>query len=101
MNQELLDKAVALADRGYQVGFEREDDVNGNVIWVAFVPEMPSCCAQGNSAESAIEALKTVCEYYIYFLLKHGVPVPDPLPREQARDCARTTRAEAEVIKAE
>ncbi len=98
MNKELLDQAIALADRGYQVGVQREDDENGNVIWVAFVPEMPSCCAQEDTAEGAIEALKTVREDYIYFLLKHGVPVPEPAPREPARNSAWTKQADAEVV---
>ncbi len=78
MNKELLDQAIALAARGYQVGVQREDDENGNLVWVAFVPEMPSCFAQGDTVEGAIEALKTVREDFIYFLMKHGVPVPEP-----------------------
>ena len=101
MNQELLDQAVALAARGYQVGLEREDDDDGNQIWVAFVPEMPSCCVQGDTAEDAIEALKTVREDYIYFLMKHGVPVPEPAPREHARETAGARLADAEVVKPE
>ena len=82
MNRELLDQAIRLAARGYQVAVEREEDENGNHVWVAYVPEMPSCSAQGDSVEGAIEALKTVREDYIYFLMKHGVPVPEPKPRE-------------------
>ncbi len=78
MNPRLLEKAVALAARGYQVGFQREDDEDGNDVWVAYVPEMPSCCAQGDTAERAKVALKTVREDYIYFLIKHGLPVPEP-----------------------
>ncbi|MCY3778686.1 MAG: type II toxin-antitoxin system HicB family antitoxin [Chloroflexi bacterium] len=101
MNKELLDQAVALAARGYQVGVQREDDENGNLVWVAFVPEMPSCFAQGDTAEGAIEALKTVREDYIYFLMKHGVPVPEPTPRDPARNDTWTKRAEAEVINSE
>lgn len=85
MNNELLEQAVTLAARGYQVGVQREDDENGNLVWVAFVPEMPSCFAQGDTVEGAIEALKTVREDYIYFLMKHGVPEPKPTPREPAR----------------
>ena len=38
MNNELLEQAVALAARGYQVGVQQEDDENGNLVWVAFVP---------------------------------------------------------------
>ncbi|MCY3979831.1 MAG: type II toxin-antitoxin system HicB family antitoxin [Chloroflexi bacterium] len=88
MNNELLEQAVTLAARGYQVGLQQEDDENGNLVWVAFVPEMQSCYAQGDTVESAIEALKTVREDYIYFLLKHGVPVPEPkpTPMEPARN---------------
>lgn len=87
MNKELLDQAIELASRGYQVGVQREDDENGNGVWVAFVPEMPSCVAQADTVEGAIEALKTAREDYIYFLMKHGVPVPEPTltPQEPVR----------------
>ena len=87
MNRKLLDQAIALAARGYQVGVQREDNENGNPVWVAFVPEMPSCFAQADTVEGAIKALKIVREDYIYFLLKHGVPVPEPklAPKETAR----------------
>ena len=97
MNQELLDRAIVLAARGYQVGVQREDDENGNHVWVAFVPEMPSCFAQGDTVEDAIEALKTVREDYIYFLMKHGVPVPEPKPREPTSDNAWTKPADAVI----
>jgi len=87
MDRKLLDQAIELAARGYQVSVQREDDENGNGVWVAFVPEMPSCFAQADTVEGAKEALKTVREDYIYFLMKHGVPVPEPklTPREPAR----------------
>jgi len=101
MNKELLDQAIALAARGYHVDVQREDDENGNLVWVAFVPEMPSCFAQGDTVEGAIEALKTVREDYIYFLMKHGAPVPEPTPLETARNNTWSKRTEAEVIKPE
>jgi len=78
MDQELLRKAIALAARGYQVQVQKEEGCDGTPIWVAYVPEMPSCLAQADSLEGAKEALKVVREDYIYFRLKRGVPVPDP-----------------------
>ncbi|MCY3832778.1 MAG: type II toxin-antitoxin system HicB family antitoxin [Chloroflexi bacterium] len=101
MNKELLDQAIKMAARGYQVGVQREDDENGDLVWVAFVPEMPSCFAQGATVEGAIEALKTVREDYIYFLLKHGVPVPEPQPRESSRSNVWIKQAITEVVKSE
>lgn len=101
MDQELLDKAIALAARGYQVGVQREDDENGNHVWVAFVREMPSCFAQGDTAQDAIEALKTVREDYIYFLMKHGVPVPEPELQAPAGNRSRTEQADPQVLSAE
>lgn len=101
MNKELLDQAIALAARGYQVGVQKEDDENGNHVWVAFVPEMPSCFAQGDAVEDAIEALKTVREDYIYFLLKHGAPVPEPTHQDPARNNVWTKQADAEIIKSQ
>ena len=103
MKKKLLDQAIALAARGYQVAVQREDDENGNHVWVAYVPEMPSCFAQGDNVEGAIAALKTVREDYIYFLLKHGVAVPEPKPahRESTRDISWIKRADAEIINSE
>ena len=98
MQQKLLYQAITLAARGYQTGLQREDDENGKPVWVAFVPEMPSCFAQGDTVEGAIAALKTVREDYIYFLLKHGVPVPEPTPREATSKTALTEQTEAVVI---
>ncbi len=98
MNRELLNQAISLAARGYHVGVQPEDDENGNLVWVAFVTEMPSCFAQGNTVEGAIEALKTVREDYIYFLMKHGIPVPEPSPREPARKATWTKQVDAAVI---
>lgn len=101
MDQELLSAAKAMAACGYQAGVQREDDENGNHVWVAFVPEMPSCFAQGDSVEDAIEALKTVREDYIYFLMKHGVPVPEPELQAPAGNSSRTEQADAQVIGSE
>ena len=67
MDRELLKKAKTLAARGYQVQVQKEEGPNGTAIWVAYVPEMPSCVVQGDSPEHAKEALKTVREDYIYF----------------------------------
>ena len=80
MDKVLLKQARLLAKRGYQIKVEREDGHEGAPIWVAYVSEMPSCIAQGDSAESAKDLLKTVKEDYIYFRLKRGVAVPNPKP---------------------
>lgn len=84
MDQALLEKAKVLAARGYQVQVQKEDGGDGRPLWVAYVPEMPSCVATGNSTESAREALEIVREDYIYFRLKRGASVPDPkrVPRD-------------------
>ena len=84
MDQALLKKAKVLAARGYQIQVQKEDGEDGRPVWVAYVPEMPTCVALGDSTESAKEALKIVREDYIYFRLKRGVSVPDPkrVPRD-------------------
>lgn len=84
MDQALLKEAKVLAARGYQVQVQKEDVGDGLTAWVAYIPEMPSCVAVGDSMESAKEALKIVREDYIYFRLKRGVSVPDPkrVPRD-------------------
>ncbi len=84
MDQELLIAAKALAARDYQVIVEREEGPNGNATWVAYMSDMPSCVAEGESPQAAKNALKNVSEDYIYFRLKRGVPVPDPTPRARA-----------------
>ncbi len=80
MDQALLKKAKVLAARGYQVQVQKEDGEDGRPVWVAYVPEMPSCVALGDSTKSAKEALKIVREDYIYFRLKRGASVPEPKP---------------------
>ena len=84
MDQALLTKAKVLAARGYKVQVQKEDGEDGRPVWVAYVPEMPSCVALGDSTESAKKALKIVREDYIYFRLKRGasVPEPEPVPRD-------------------
>lgn len=84
MDQELLNAAKALAARDYQVIVEIEEEPGGKATWVAYMPEMPSCVAEGESPQAAKNALKNVSEDYIYFRLKRGVPVPDPTPRARA-----------------
>ena len=78
MDQALLKAAKALAARNYQVIVEREDGPEGKATWVAYMPELPSCVAEGESAQAAKSALKDVSEDYVYFRLKRGVPVPEP-----------------------
>ncbi len=97
MDQELLIAAKALAARDYQVIVEREEGPNGNATWVAYMSDMPSCVAEGESAQAAKSALKNVSEDYIYFRLKRGVPVPDPQlsPLAPARDNTGTERPDA------
>ncbi len=84
MDQALLKKAKELAARGYQIQVQKEDGGDGKSLWVAYVPEMPSCVATGDSRESAKAALEIVREDYIYFRLKRGVSVPAPkrVPRD-------------------
>lgn len=101
MDLELLNAAKVLAARNYQVIAEREDGPEDKATWVAYMPELPSCAAEGESAQAAKSALKNVSEDYIYFRLKRGVPVPEPTPREPARNNSRTKRADAEVINSE
>ena len=92
MDAELLKKAKSLASRNYQVQLEQEVGRDGAMIWVAFVPEMPACFAQGDTAERAKNALNTVREDYIYFLLKHGLSVPEPTLQGAKRDNVTTFR---------
>ncbi len=103
MDQELLNAAKALAAREYQVIVEKEVGAEGEATWVAYMPDLPSCVAQGETAQAAKCALKTVSEDYIYFRLKRGVPVPDPKPRSSVATCGNTLtkRADAEVINTE
>ncbi len=98
MDQELLKAAKSLAARNYQVIVEREDRPEGETIWVAYMPDLPSCVAEGNSAQAAKSALEIVSEDYIYFRLKRGVPVPEPTPRERTGNHAWAKRENAKAI---
>ena len=81
MRFRFLEKAEEIAARGYQVQVEREDEHEGPPIYVAYVPEIPDCVAQGDSPEHAKAELRIILVDVISYLLESNLEVPQPRTR--------------------
>jgi|GEM_PF-554026 len=78
MNKKLLDKAKALAHRGYSFTIQLDQISDGEKIYFAQCEELDGCMAQGKTLEEAVQNMFIALEDFIYFLLEDGMPVPDP-----------------------
>ena len=52
------------------------ETTTGGAVYLARHPELPGCCAQGDTPEAARSALDEVREMYLAHLAAHGLPVP-------------------------
>lgn len=75
---ERLEQARALAMRPYVLFAFLDQTTDGDTIFVAINPELPSCMAQGETIQEAEEILAEVRIDYIDHLLANGLIVPDP-----------------------
>ena len=55
----------------------RADTTDGDYIYLARHPELPGCCAQGDTPEAARSALDEVREMYLAHLAAHKLPAPE------------------------
>lgn len=78
MNLKQLDRAKKMAARGYQIRVEKETEHDGPSIYVAYIPEIPGCVAQGDSAEHARTEMRIVLIDVISYLLEADLEVPAP-----------------------
>ena len=78
MDEQTLRRAKELASRAYQVHVFPDASTDGELGFVATVPELPICMADGDSVEEAKHNLESAIVDFIYFLLEDGLPVPEP-----------------------
>lgn len=62
----------------YRVLIEQDEDG----VFVAEVPALPGCLAQGGTRRESIENVKEAIAAYLESLRKHGDPVPPSIHEE-------------------
>ena len=62
----------------YRVLLERDEDG----VFVATVPSLPGCIADGPSREAALTNVREAIALYIESLEDHGDPIPPPITEE-------------------
>jgi len=65
-----------------------------NEAFIATVPELPGCAADGATVEEALKALDTVISEWIETAEEDGRPVPKPLSTEDYAEHAKKFREE-------
>ena len=80
MSDDLISKALRLAERPYIVEVERESGELSPDIprFTASIKEMPYCVAQGFTEEEARQEIRSVLVDYILSLLSRNLHVPEP-----------------------
>ena len=78
LTNDFRDKAERLALLPYSVVVIRDEDSDGNPVFLAVNTELDGCMADGKTSEEAIENLKDARADYIQVLLLSGEPVPTP-----------------------
>ena len=56
----------------------RQDDQNGEPYWVAELPDLPGCLADGDTAAEALESLEQAKRIWLKTALAEGRSVPPP-----------------------
>lgn len=80
MRAEILLQAQKLAELPYTVEVAADQTTDEEPVYLARVPELEGCIAQGRSIEDALESLHEARVDYISSLLEEGLPVPLPAP---------------------
>lgn len=65
------------ANLDYPVELFRRDD-EGDQYWVAEIPDLPGCVADGDTPEEAVESLEEAKRLWIEARLENGHPIPEP-----------------------
>lgn len=55
------------------------ETTTGGAVYLAHHPELPGCCAQGDTPDEARVALDEVRAAYLAHLAAHKLPAPEPL----------------------
>ena len=56
--------------------FRRNDE--GDRYWVAEIPDLPGCVADGDTPDEAVESLEEAKRLWIEARLENGHPIPEP-----------------------
>jgi antitoxin HicB len=56
----------------------RQDEDNGEVYYVAEIPDLPGCGAHGTNQIEALERLEEAKELWIFARMKRNLPIPEP-----------------------
>ena len=83
MDDRRLEKARSLARQEFQALVFPDRTTDGDGIYVAVLLEIPGCNSFGYTVNEAMENLESAKVDFIYFLLKDGLPVPEPQPLGQ------------------
>jgi predicted RNase H-like HicB family nuclease len=81
MDRNLREKAKRLAELPYSVEVAKDETTDGEPVYLARIPELEGCIAQGETIEQAVEDLHQAKIDYIQSLLEDGLPVPKPALR--------------------
>lgn len=82
--QELFEQAELLAQRPYTEISFRDQTTEDGIMFVALNPALEGCMAQGETLQEARDNLRLFRVDYIYHLLQHELPVPDPQVANQS-----------------
>ncbi len=69
--------STCCADLEYPVELFRRDD-EGDRYWVAELPDLPGCVADGDTPDEAIDSLEEAKRLWIEARLENGHPIPEP-----------------------
>jgi predicted RNase H-like HicB family nuclease len=78
MKADLRIQAEKLSELPYTVEVALDETTDGEPVYLARVPELEGCIAQGRTMDDALESLREAKADYITSLLEDGVNVPLP-----------------------
>ena len=65
------------ANLEYPIELSRRDD-DGDRYWIAEIPDLPGCIADGEDPGKAIESLSEAKQLWMEARLENGHPIPEP-----------------------
>jgi len=77
-NEQMIEQARAYECLPYSIQLVIDSTVEGKRTYVALVPELPGCIAQGDTASEAMEEIRCAIRDYVLSLLEDGQAVPPP-----------------------
>lgn len=78
MTKSISELAKEYTDRSYPFQVFKDEEGVGQAKYMAKHPDIEGCMAQGASQSEAIQNLNDARHDLIEFLLKRGLPIPEP-----------------------